>query len=91
MDGELSGGSWTGKRRAELVLAVLREEISVAEAALEHGLTVAEVEGWCERFLQGAENALREPADPDFEPHDEAIERLHRQIRMLIESIRVLP
>jgi hypothetical protein len=30
----------------------------VAEAARTHGLTVAEVEDWREKFLLGAENAL---------------------------------
>ena len=36
---------WTAKRRAALVLRVLKGETSVAEAARQHGLTVAEVEG----------------------------------------------
>ncbi len=79
--------TWTAKRRAELVLAVLRDELSVAEAALQHGLTLSQVQDWCERFLRGAEDALKESSDADFEPHDEVIALLHRRIRMLIESI----
>lgn len=35
---------WTAKRRATLVLSILKGETSVAEAARCHGLTVAEVE-----------------------------------------------
>ena len=49
---------WTAKRRAALVVSVLRGETTAAEAARRHGLVV-EVEEWRERFLLGAENALR--------------------------------
>ena len=42
-----------------LVVSILKGETSVAEAARMHGLTVAEVENWQEKFLLGAENALR--------------------------------
>ena len=50
---------WTAKRRTGLVMEILRGETSVAEAARKHGLTVAEIEDGHERFLVGAENALR--------------------------------
>ena len=35
---------WTAKRRMALVVSMLKGETSVAEAARQHGLTVAEVE-----------------------------------------------
>ena len=50
---------WTAKRRVALVVSILKGETSVAEAARQHGLTVAELEDWQEKFLLGAENALR--------------------------------
>jgi transposase-like protein len=50
---------WTAKRRVALVVSLLKGETSVAEAARKHGLTVVEVEDWRDRFLLGAENALR--------------------------------
>lgn len=49
---------WTAKRRVALVLEILRGETTAAEAARKHGLTVAEITQWKERFLGGAENAL---------------------------------
>ena len=49
---------WTAKRLA-LVLSIVRGETSVAEAARKHGLTVAEIEDWQERFAAGTENATR--------------------------------
>jgi hypothetical protein len=42
----------------------LKGETSVAEAVRTHGLIVAEVEDWRERFLLGAENALRSLTSP---------------------------
>jgi transposase-like protein len=50
---------WTAKRRSALVLEILRGDTTIAEAARKHALTVAEIEQWKERFLSGAENALR--------------------------------
>src|SRR5215471_4498398 len=50
---------WTAKRRASLILSILKGETSAQAAARKHGLTVAEVEEWRDRFLLGAENALR--------------------------------
>lgn len=50
---------WTAKQCVALVLRVVRGECAVVEAARRHGLTVAEVEAWMDKFLLGAENALR--------------------------------
>ena len=56
----------TAERRVALVVSLLKGETSVAEAARTHGLTVGEVEDWREKFLLGAENALRtRPKDED--------------------------
>ena len=50
---------WTAKRGVALVVSIRKGETSVAEAVRTHGLTVADVEDWREKFLLGAENALR--------------------------------
>ena len=75
---------WTAKRRVALVVSLLKGETSVAEAARMHGLTVAEVEGWQEKFLSGAENALRtRPKDEDA-VKDEQIKKLKQKIGDLV-------
>ena len=62
----------------------MKGETSVAEAARAHGLTVAEVENWREKFLVGAENALRtRPKDEDAVT-DEQIEKLKQKIGDLV-------
>lgn len=43
---------WTAKRRAALVVELLRGDTSAQEAARQHGLTVAEIEQWKALFSQ---------------------------------------
>ncbi|MDH4086026.1 MAG: transposase [Nitrospira sp.] len=75
---------WTAKRRVALVVSILKGDTSIAEAARTHGLTVVEVEDWREKFLVGAENALRtRPKDEDA-VKDEQIKKLKRKIGDLV-------
>jgi transposase-like protein len=75
---------WTAKRRATLVLSLLKGDTSVAEAARRHGLTVAEIENWRDRFLLGAENALRSRPKDDEALKEEQIKKLKQKIGDLV-------
>ena len=66
----------TAKRRVTPVFSNEKGETSVADAAQAHGLTVAEVETWLERFLLGAENALRSHSKDEEAIKDEQIKQL---------------
>ena len=82
---------WTAKRRAALVIRVLRGETTAAEAARRHGLKVAEVEEWRERFLLGAENALRaRPKEEEEALREEEINRLKRKVGELTMDLDIL-
>jgi transposase-like protein len=81
---------WTAKRRVALVLSILRGETSAQEAARQHGLTVAEVEDWKERFLSGAENGLRsKPLDEEALKEAE-IKRLKQKVGELVMDMDIL-
>ncbi len=81
---------WTAKRRVALIVEILRGDTSVAEAARKHGLTVAELEDWRERFLSGAENALRSrPTDEDGQK-DREIKRLKQKVGELVMDVDIL-
>ncbi len=67
---------WTTKRKAALVLSIVKGETSIQEAARQHGLTVAEIEDWKERFFLGAENALRAKPKDDEALREEQIKKL---------------
>lgn len=75
---------WTAKRRVALVVSLLKGETSVAEAARLHGLTVTEIEDWRERFLLGAENALRSRPKDEDAVKDEQIKKLKQKIGDLV-------
>lgn len=81
---------WTAKRRVALVLAILRGETTSQEAARQHGLTVAEVEDWKEKFLSGAENALRSKPRDEEAQRDEREKRLKAKIGDLVLELDIL-
>jgi transposase-like protein len=81
---------WTAKRRSALVISLLKGETSVAEAARQHGLTVAEVEDWRDKFLLGAENALRSRPRNEEALKDEQIKRLQQKVGELVLDLDIL-
>jgi len=81
---------WTAKRRSALVMSILKGETSAQEAARKHGLTVAEVEEWKERFLAAAENALRSRPRDEEGQKDEAIKKLKQKVGELVLENDVL-
>lgn len=81
---------WTAKRRASLVLSVLKGETSIPEAARKHGLRVAEIEDWRDRFLLGAENSLRARPKDDEALKEEQIKKLKQKVGELVLDIDIL-
>lgn len=80
---------WTVKRRTALVVSLLRGETTVQEAARKHALTVAEVQDWRDRFLLGAENALRSNPRDEQALYEEQIKRLKQKIGDLVLDLDI--
>jgi len=81
---------WTAKRRAALVISLLKGETTVAEAARRYGLKVAEVEEWRDRFLLAAENGLRARPKDDEALREEMVNRLKRKVGELTMDLDIL-
>ncbi|MBX3300758.1 MAG: transposase [Nitrospira sp.] len=81
---------WTAKRRVALVVSILKEETSVAEAARQHGLTLAEVDEWHEKFLLWAENTPRTRPKDEQALKDEPIKKLKQKIGDLVVDNDIL-
>ena len=81
MDGEASCG--TGTEPAQ------RRDHGT-EAARRHGLKVAEVEDWRDRFLLGAENALRARPKEDEALREEELNRFKRKVGELTIDLDIL-
>jgi hypothetical protein len=58
----------------------LKRETSIEETAIQHGLTVAEIGNWQERFFPGAENALRVRPKEEEALKDKQIKKLKQKI-----------
>lgn len=80
---------WTAKRRAALILSIVRGETSTQEAARKHGLTVAQVEQWHEQFFLGAENALRSRPKEEEALKDEQIKKLKQKVGELVLDLDI--
>jgi len=81
---------WTAKRRSALIVSIIRGETSVQEAVRKHGLTVAEVEDWREKFLLAAENALRTRPRDEEAQKDEQIKKLEQKVGELVLDMDIL-
>jgi transposase-like protein len=81
---------WTTKRKAALVLSIIKGETSVQQAARQHGITVAELEDWKERFLLAAENTLRARPKDEEALREEQIKKLKQKIGDLVMDIDIL-
>jgi len=81
---------WTAKRKAAVVMSIVKGETSAAEAARKHSLTIAEIERWQEQFFAAGENALRVRPKDEEAAKDEQIERLQRKVGELVLDIDIL-
>src|SRR5271167_3593628 len=81
---------WTAKRRAALIISLLKGETTAVEAARRHGLKVAEGEGWRDRVLLGGENALRGRQKEEEGLREEEISRLKRKAGELTIDLDIL-
>ena len=72
-----------------MIVSIIKGETSVQEAARKHGLTVAEVEDWREKFLLAAENALRTKPRDEEAQKDEQIKKLKQKVGELVLDIDI--
>jgi transposase-like protein len=81
---------WTAKRKVAVVLDLIRGKTTAADAARQHGLTVAEIEQWKEDFLSQGTEALRShPRDREAQWEAEK-QRLQAKIGELTLEVDVL-
>jgi transposase-like protein len=81
---------WTAKRRAALVVEILRGQTTVTEAARTHDLKASDIELWKDTFLTSGENALRSNPRDELELKDKKIEQLHKKVGELTMDIDIL-
>ena len=68
----------------------MKGETSAQAAARKHGLTVAEIEEWRERFLLGAENVLRARPKDEEALKDEHSKKLTQKIGAFVLDLDIV-
>jgi transposase-like protein len=81
---------WTARRKAAVVMSIVKGETSAVEAARKHGLTVAEIERWKEQFFAAGENALQVCLGDEEAAEDEQISHLQKKVGELVLDIDIL-
>ena len=81
---------WTAKRKAALILDLIKGTTTVAQAARTYDLTPAEIEEWLEEGLRGMENNLRSRPKDVAEQYESQIKDLQAKVGELVLEVDVL-
>jgi transposase-like protein len=71
---------WTAKRKAELILDLIKGAKNLVDVCREHDLKQSEVEGWMETFLKGGEKQLKANAEDEQAAKDAEIKELRAKV-----------
>jgi len=78
---------WTAKRKAELILELIRGTKKIVDVCREQDLKQSEVEAWMETFLQGGEKCLKVNAEDEQAAHEREVKELRDKIGELVLEI----
>ena len=82
---------WTAKRKAAVVLDIIKGKTTPSQVAREHGnLTVADVERWLNDFVKGGEEHLRAHPRDRAAQHEAEKKELYAKIGELSLHVYVL-
>lgn len=91
MDQEnLENRRWTAKRKAALVLDIIRGTTTAAQAARSYDLTISEIEEWVSDAMSGMENQLRSKPKDIAQQYETEIKELRAKVGELVLQNDVL-
>ena len=71
---------WTAKRKAEIILQILRQTATVIDVARQNDLTPSEVQEWIDTFLKAGKKGLKARASDFQEQTEKEIKELKATI-----------
>ena len=71
---------WTAKRKADIILQILRQTTTVIDVARQNDLTPSEVQDWVDTFLKAGEQGLKARAANAQEQTEKEIKELKAAI-----------
>ena len=78
------GTRWTAKRKAELVLSLVKGERSIVDVCRAHDLRQSQVEDWVETFLKGGEERLKVNSKDARLEHEREVTELRAKVGELV-------
>ena len=81
---------WTAGRKAELVIAILKQEKTLVDACRENDLKQSEVKKWTRQFTDGGTRNLKVNSKDVMVQHRKEVETLPRKGGELVVEIDIL-
>jgi transposase-like protein len=81
---------WTAKRKAEIILQILRQSTTVIDVARQNDLTPSEVQEWVDTFLKAGEHGLKVRASGEKEQVEREIKELKATVGELYVENAIL-
>ena len=78
---------WTAKRKMELVLSLLKGEMTQVEACRQYDLKQSEVESWTETFLKSGEQGLKSNSKDQQLQHEKEVKELQAKVGELVMEL----
>jgi len=75
---------WSAKRKAELILDLIKGTRKLVDVCREHDLKQSEVEGWMETFLKSGERGLKAKSSDEQAEHERELKELRAKVGELV-------
>jgi transposase-like protein len=75
---------WTSKRKAEIVLQLIKGEVKLVDICRQNDLKQSEVESWIETFLRGGEKNLKTNSKEEIDQYERQIKEMRAKIGELV-------
>ena len=75
---------WTSGRKAELVLQIIRGEITLVEACRANDLKQSEVDAWMKEFVSAGTQGLKGKSSDELDERDRQIKTMQAKIGELV-------
>ncbi len=81
---------WTAKKKAEIVLQILRQSSAVIDVARQNDFAPSEMQAWVDTFVKGGEQSLRIKAPDAVAQYEQEVKELRSAIGELYVENAVL-
>ncbi len=75
---------WTAKRKAEIVMKLVKGELNLVVLCREQDLQQSEVEGWISTFLQSGERGMKANPRDEAAQHEREVKDLRAKVGELV-------